>query len=174
MPMRTALVATEDLDNDGKLEVREIFELDLHRCRMAVLSARETQLGRWSKGDEVVGLTRAFLRAGVPTVVASLWQVRDKPTFLIMTRFHELAEQPGTSRLEALAQAQRDFIAGRLERVELTEAEQKLLLESGSETLLASRGTIRQRKAAPVDETNPTDRPHPYYWAAFELLGDWR
>jgi hypothetical protein len=56
---------------DGRLEVREVFGLDLH-ARLVVLSACETGLGTLSRGDEIVGLQRAFLYAGTPAVVTTL------------------------------------------------------------------------------------------------------
>lgn len=75
--------------SDGRLEVREIFNLDLAEANGVVLSACETGLGEQSRGDELVGLTRAFLYAGTPVVVASLWEVEDEATAALMTTFHQ-------------------------------------------------------------------------------------
>jgi CHAT domain-containing protein len=76
-------------DSDGRLEVREILNLDLTGVNGVVLSACETGLGEQSRGDELVGLTRAFLYAGTPVVVASLWEVEDEATAALMTTFHQ-------------------------------------------------------------------------------------
>ncbi len=169
-PLRTALLCTPDEGHDGKLEVGEFLGLDLRHCELAVLSACETQLGRLSSGDELVGLSRAFLRAGVPTVVSSLWKVPDEPTTRLMVRFHELRQRQGLSKRAALMQAQREFLSGDLTELQLTTSEQTLLKGQSVDGLLAqSRGArVSQRHPAPAS------RPHPYYWAAFCLTGDWQ
>jgi CHAT domain-containing protein/Tfp pilus assembly protein PilF len=76
-------------DEDGRLEVREVLNLDLTGVNGVILSACETALGEQSRGDELVGLTRAFLYAGTPLVVASLWEVEDEATAALMTAFHQ-------------------------------------------------------------------------------------
>jgi hypothetical protein len=70
-----------------------------------VLSACETQLGVLTGGDDVVGLTRAFIYAGTPSVVASLWKVPDEETRLFMESFYE-ALQGGRTKAEAIQVAQ--------------------------------------------------------------------
>ena len=55
--------------------------------------------------DELVGLARAFLYAGTPTVVASLWPVEDQATEALMTAFHRRV-QAGEGIAAALAEAQ--------------------------------------------------------------------
>jgi len=57
--------------------VREVYGLDLAETDLVVLSACETALGGLSDGDDVVGLTRAFLAAGAPAVVTTLWSIDD-------------------------------------------------------------------------------------------------
>jgi CHAT domain-containing protein len=88
---------------DGRLEVREVFALDLH-AKLVVLSACETGLGKLSRGDEVVGLQRAFLYAGTPAVVTTLWKVDDKATYDLIRAFYSKLESAGP--VEALRQAQ--------------------------------------------------------------------
>ena len=76
---------------------------------LVTLSACETGLGKVANGDDVVGLTRAFLYAGARTVIASLWQVDDKATGELMTSFYEsLAKNAG--KREALRVAQLRFL----------------------------------------------------------------
>ena len=75
-------------EEDGRLNVHEVYGLDLDRADLVVLSACQTQVGELSAGDEVVGLTRAFLY-GAPTVVSSLWSVDDEATGALMARFYE-------------------------------------------------------------------------------------
>jgi len=104
-PLSSLVALAPDKANDGWLTVGEIYGLDLRQVDMVVLSACETQVGKLSAGDEVVGLTRAFFFAGTPTVVASLWSVDDRSTGLLMERFYTHLRD-GMDKAEALRQAQ--------------------------------------------------------------------
>jgi CHAT domain-containing protein len=81
-------------DGDGFLRTDEIFNLRLG-SPLVMLSACETGLGRERRGEGVIGLTRAFMYAGAPTVGVSLWSVSDKSTADLMTDFYKrlLAKQ---------------------------------------------------------------------------------
>jgi len=59
------------------------------KASLVVLSACETGLGKLSSGDELVGLRRAFIYAGTPSVVASLWNVEDSSTAQLMASFYK-------------------------------------------------------------------------------------
>ena len=72
---------------DGALRLWEIYNLRLD-ADLVVLSACRTALGRQVRGEGVIGLARGFLYAGVPTAVASLWDVQDRATAELMARFH--------------------------------------------------------------------------------------
>lgn len=106
-PLYSSIALAPDEQNDGLLEVHEIYGLDLRQTNLVVLSACETQLGELSRGDELVGLTRAFFFAGTPTVVASLWSVDDEATAMLMERFYTHMKE-GLGKAEALRQAQLD------------------------------------------------------------------
>ncbi len=83
--------------------------LDLKQSDLVVLSACQTQLGDLSAGDEVVGLTRALIFAGDPTVVATLWNVDDAATGRLMERFYTHLNN-GLGKAEALRLAQLELI----------------------------------------------------------------
>jgi CHAT domain-containing protein len=102
-PLSSALLLVGGGGEDGRLEVREVFGLDLH-ARLVVLSACETGLGKLSRGDEVVGLQRAFLYAGTPAVVTTLWKVDDRATFELVRAFYTRLDR--ANPVEALRQAQ--------------------------------------------------------------------
>lgn len=102
-PLRSGLLLSPDEQNDGRLSVSDLYQLQLD-AEMVTLSACETGLGRVSNGDDVVGLTRGFLYAGASTVVASLWQVDDDATAFLMSHMYENFQRTG--RRNALRQAQ--------------------------------------------------------------------
>jgi len=105
-PLFSVLYLAGDADDDGRLEVHEIYGLDLTKATdLVVLSACKTDVGAVSAGDEVVGLNRAFLYAGTPTVIASLWNVDDEATTFLMGRFYTHLRQ-GMGKAEALQAAQ--------------------------------------------------------------------
>lgn len=100
------LAKDEQNKHDGRLEVHEVYEMNLEKANLVVLSACETNIGDLSKGDEVVGLNRAFIYGGTPTVIASLWSVDDEPTGLLMKQFYTHLRD-GMDKAKALAQAQK-------------------------------------------------------------------
>lgn len=81
-PTESGVLAT-----DGKLAMRDIFNLPL-QARLVVLSACETGLGQLYRGDEMVGLTRAFMYAGTPSVLGTLWSVADQSTADFMQAYY--------------------------------------------------------------------------------------
>jgi hypothetical protein len=113
-PLQSGLYLAADDANDGVLHLDEVYGLNLAATDLVVLSACQTNVGEVSPGDDVLALNRAFLFAGAPTVIASLWNVDDEATSILMTHFYGyLAE--GRGKAEALRQAQIDLRAERPE-----------------------------------------------------------
>lgn len=106
-PMYSYLLFAPTEADDGQLAVHEVFGLDLN-AQLVTLSACQTGLGEISRGDELIGMSRAFLYAGTPAVVVSLWSVADEPTALLMTRFYQFMKQNNLQH--ALTLAQRDVL----------------------------------------------------------------
>ncbi len=103
-PLGTSLLLASTTGADSRLEVQEIFGLDLH-ASLVVLSACETALGTLTRGDELTGLTRAFIYAGTPSVITTLWQVNDRSAFELMGVFYRQL-RAGRNKAEALRLAQ--------------------------------------------------------------------
>ena len=74
-------------DNDGILTAKEVASIDLHTLEMVSLSACQTGLGDVS-GDGVFGIQRGFKKAGVKSLLMSLWNVDDRATCALMTEFY--------------------------------------------------------------------------------------
>jgi len=90
---------------DGFLGLHDVSNLEL-KAELVVLSACRTALGKQIRGEGLIGLTRGFMYAGVPRVVASLWQVRDEATAKLMSRFYSAMLTEGLSPAKALRLAQ--------------------------------------------------------------------
>jgi len=126
---------------DGYLSAREIYDLNL-RSDLVVLSACRSGRGHIT-GDGIATFARAFLYAGAPTVITSLWDVADQPTNRLLPDFYR-SWIGGQSKARALRAAAlsllRDLRAGRVE-------------------VPTSAGVVR------VPE-------HPVFWAGFALIGE--
>jgi CHAT domain-containing protein/tetratricopeptide (TPR) repeat protein len=98
---------------DGFMRTDEIFNLSLG-SPLVMLSACETGLGKEKRGEGVIGLTRAFMYAGAPTVGVSLWSVADKSTADLMTDFYKrLLGGTGASPTASMRAAQISLIDGK-------------------------------------------------------------
>ena len=107
-PMRSALALTPDEGHDGRFTVLDVMGRDLP-TDLAVLSACDTGRGQVVRAEGIVGLTRAFMAAGAPRVLCSLWKVDDRATRTLMERFYARwnpKEGPGISAAKALREAQ--------------------------------------------------------------------
>ena len=89
---------------DGILTAKEISFMDLRKTDLVVLSACQTALGEIT-GEGVFGLQRGFKKAGVRTIIMSLWPVDDNATLLMMTEFYTNLTK-GMSKREAFLAAQ--------------------------------------------------------------------
>ncbi len=94
---------------DGFLRLRDIYSLELS-ADLVVLSGCRTAWGREIRGEGLVGLTRGFMAAGVPRVIASLWRVEDRATAELMAELYRSMWQQEHSPAAALRQAQLSVI----------------------------------------------------------------
>ncbi|HEY3026674.1 MAG TPA: CHAT domain-containing tetratricopeptide repeat protein [Pyrinomonadaceae bacterium] len=119
-PQFTGLVLSlvGNKNNDGFLRTDEVFNMNVG-APLVMLSACETGLGKEKRGEGVIGLTRAFMYAGAPTVGVSLWSVADKSTAELMTDFYRRLLGPPaglstvTSPAAAMREAQLAMITGK-------------------------------------------------------------
>ncbi len=156
-PLETYL----EIGRQERLTALEVLREWRLQAELVTLSACQTGVSRILRGDEPMGLIRAFLAAGARAVLVSRWAAEDLPTYLLMYRFYSLLKDETDIGLSAaLHRAQRW-----LRYLTVAQARELLAnLPAGNETAHAP--------GLPVDL--PADaRPfaHPRHWAAFTLVG---
>ncbi len=154
----------------------------LSGCELVVLSACDTQKGV-PVGETIMSLPLGFFQAGVPSVVASLWEVDDEATALLMKRFYEnLLGQYEESRSigrRTYTPSQRMSKADALREAKLwlrtlNPLDVKRLRRDLAPTddALAQAPKSDESRGARVSAASDEDYSHPYYWAGFVLIGD--
>jgi CHAT domain-containing protein/Flp pilus assembly protein TadD len=127
---------------------------NLANIHLVVLSACQTGLGGANQdGVEISGISNAFLNKGVKAIAASLWQVNDGSTSLLMQQFYKTLATGTLTKAEALNQAQLSLLNGKV----------------------TAKDTIRANLTVPPSyrlAKGPPDFSHPYYWAPFILIGN--
>jgi CHAT domain-containing protein len=174
---RTELLLSGQPIADGRLTAEEALRRWSLHCDLVTLSACQTALGKYERGEGYVGFAQALILCGTRSVCLSLWKVDDVATALLMERFYQnlLGKRDGLkaamSKAAALAEA-KTWLRG-LSREEA-------LSRTGRLTNGIDRGKGRRRQLLlplQVPTSGPKakldDRPfeHPYYWAAFVLVG---
>jgi len=101
---RIFLQSSSDIE-DGNLFTGEIYNLELN-ANLVTLSACQTGLGKISKGEGVIGLSRALVYAGAKNIIVSFWSVADESTAQLMTEFYrQMLEHTGGNYSENLRNA---------------------------------------------------------------------
>ncbi|MBX2814649.1 MAG: CHAT domain-containing protein [Saprospiraceae bacterium] len=110
-PNRSRLVFSQEQDSieDGDLHAFELYGTNV-TSDLTILSACNTGAGPLRKGEGIMNLSRAFLFAGCPNLVISLWQARDLPTKTIITAFLKEVEK-GTPKNQALRKAKLEYLS---------------------------------------------------------------
>jgi tetratricopeptide (TPR) repeat protein len=95
-PAMSSLAVAPDPANDGFLTCLEVLRTRIP-ADLVALSACDTARGKVYRAEGILGLPRAFLLAGAPRVLCSLWKVDDEATKALMVRFYELWNPPSGS-----------------------------------------------------------------------------
>jgi len=138
---------------------------------LITLSACNTATGgSGANGKEVEGFGVLAQRQGAKAVIASLWPVFDTSTKVLMQDFYRLREtKAGTTKAEALRQAQLHLLRG------------EATLEGVTSKVSVADRQIVHEDEKPATVSKPRFMPdpkkpyaHPYYWAPFILIGNWK
>ena len=156
--------AASEVPDDGLLMDNEILAMPLENASLVVMSACDTAQGKQQSGEGLLGIQRAFQVAGARTTVASLWQVDDAATVLLMQRFYENLWSGKLSRLDSLREAQ----------LWMLRSGKPALRESARRAIARGQETRGAKVLLDELDNSQDDRLPRYYWAAFVLSGDWR
>lgn len=127
---------------------------------LLTLSACNTATsGAGADGKEVEGFAVLAQRQGAKAVIATLWPVADVSTPLLMREFYRLREEEGMTKAEALQQAQAAMLRG------------KLKAEGAG---IIARGVKFDGEAARFTADPAAPFAHPFFWAPFILIGNWK
>ncbi|MFN7636084.1 MAG: CHAT domain-containing protein, partial [Pseudanabaena sp.] len=145
------------LFGDGeKATITDIRKWALTNVDLVVLSACQSGLGsKLGNGVEILGLGYQIQAAGARMSIATLWKVSDVGTEKLMDAFYTAVKTGKVSNVEALRQAQVAMITGNYDGLGET------------------RGIVSiEARPRSTSSTAPTKISHPYYWAAFILIGN--
>ena len=118
VPLRSQLLLAKTGGiSDSVFYAYEIYNLKLSQTRLVVLSSCQSGAGRYYGGEGVSSLARAFISAGVPLVVASLWPVESRATDMLMVSFHSHRTQERIPTVKALRKAQQEMVYGPAENL---------------------------------------------------------
>lgn len=183
---------------DGKaLSLEELKQqTDLfHGIELLTLSACNTAANRAdADGREIDGFAELVQRMGANAVMATLWEVNDNSTPLFMREFYRNrllnAEQ---TKSEALRQSQISLLTGEVKTKPLPNARNGSALRAAKLVIVADNAKelhtsnelnspssssqviyVAQKDAPKYERSKATPFAHPYYWAPFILIGNWR
>lgn len=133
---------------------------------LLTLSACETAKGSKGNGSEIEGFGAIAMDRGAKAVIATLWSVADDSTSLLMLEFYKLHVERKLAKVEALRQAQLSLLNGTAVAVLKSDKERSKLK---SQLKKDAPGTGVPYKTDP-------EKPfaHPYFWAPFILMGNWK
>ncbi len=143
------------------LTAQEVIDSWQLTAQLVVLSACQTGMSKVLRGDEPMGLIRAFLYAGAQTVLVTHWPVEDLPTYLLMVHFYKLWHQQKTSSLSHALQESQLWLR------ELTLHE--LMTQLENEKHVPKNWTADLPKGI---QKNDTPFAAPQHWAGFMIFGD--
>lgn len=113
-PLISKLVMAFDPEhpNDNFLTNGELMSKDLSNTKLVVLAGCQTGVEGYFAGEGMVGLSRTFLAAGVPLVIASQWPVDSGATSRLMQKFHDYRTTGKLSSIRSLRRVQIEMLNG--------------------------------------------------------------
>lgn len=133
-----------------------------YKVELLTLSACDTATGGEANGKEVEGFAVLAQRQGAQSVLATLWSVSDESTQELMKLFYQYRLKKRLTKAEALRQAQLILLYGHAK-------------EGAGNKNISSVAFPRSKVVSGASATNSrAPFKHPYFWAPFILIGNWR
>jgi CHAT domain-containing protein/Tfp pilus assembly protein PilF len=163
-----------ELGLDDTLTMADILKHLRLNAELVTLSACESGVSKIMRGDELVGLSRAFLYAGTPSLICTLWPVDEVSTRILVQKFYQELSA-GAGKAQALQRAQihlqnlamRDF-----DDIWLGWAADRLVYARIEAMAKGVKAGTPAGLVEPVDPISGKPFAHPFYWAPFVLVGD--
>ncbi|MBM3253410.1 MAG: CHAT domain-containing protein [Candidatus Omnitrophica bacterium] len=110
-PLRSSIIlsSSEDSNEDGLIQAREVFNLKLC-AKLVVLSSCQSALGHLVRGEGIEGLNRSFFYAGASCVLMTLWQTNDEASVFLMDRYYYYLTS-GNSIADSLRKAKIEMLS---------------------------------------------------------------
>jgi CHAT domain-containing protein/Tfp pilus assembly protein PilF len=163
------VLTVDNIKNNPRLSFRGIELLTLSACQTAVVE-------KDSSGKEIEGFGYVAQQKGAKAILATLWSVADESTQLLMSEFYRLHKgNPRLTKAAALQLAQQEMIEGKLQpKLTLTGTKSAAATQEGTSERTTTDGTMDASRAPsfPYDPKRPY--AHPFYWAPFILIGNWK
>jgi CHAT domain-containing protein len=167
-PLESALILAEQ----EPLTLGKIFELNLKKSRLVVLSACETgMIDIQSISDEYIGLPSGFLFAGSQNVVSSLWTVNDLSTAFLMIKFYQILLDSNQQVSMAIALKTAQNWLRTLNREKFTSESNKIISKLDNKKPRMAKSYKKIAGQLLLQNTEEYPFQNPYYWAAFIASG---
>ena len=149
-----------------RFTVENLRGLSLTDVELIVLSACNTATpgGEQANGVEIEGFAAVAQKQGAKAVMATLWAVADDSTRDLMVNFYGLQDKNNLTKAEAIRQAQLAMINGKYKSAGGNTGRRSDIIDLS--------GKSKTQPAFKKDDNAPYS--HPYYWAPFVLIGNWR
>jgi CHAT domain-containing protein len=173
---------------DGSLHASEILRELRLQADLVILSACETGRSKVLRGDEILGLSRAMLYAGTPSLLVTLWPVHEIPTRLLLEKLVEnlplagISNDPASTSHVVVGQHFDPALA-----LAATQYWLRTLSYAEAQALLSrweglSAAAIETHLTSLWHMTHPGQTPqpesqlfaHPFFWSPYILIGDQR
>ena len=162
---------------DGSLRASEMLRSLRLQADLVMLAACESGRAQVLRGDEIMGLSRAILYAGTPSLLATLWPVHEIPTRLLIEAFikelySESASHQTFDPASALAAAQRWLSALTFEQAQTLLSSWDELSEHEASAHLTQLWQMTHPETVPNNDDQLFN--HPFFWSPYILIGDQR
>jgi CHAT domain-containing protein len=164
------ILTVNELKTSEELSFEDVDLLTLSACQTAVVE-------KDGSGKEIEGFGYVAQQKGAKAILATLWSVVDESTQVLMSEFYRLHQaNPRLTKIGALQLAQQEMIEGKLQpKLASIGSKSPGTKQDGTSERTTNDDTVHPAGQGPTFPYDPK-KPyaHPYYWAPFILIGNWK